>query len=311
MRIIGHLAGEKSARAFSDFLYLHGIENQVEAETGESWAVWIHAEDEMLRARGFLADFLQNPRAQQFQKAAGAAEEFKEQQRQERLAYEKRLKKQRHLFQPLARYGMGMVTFLLICLSGGVFINSHFGQDMGADAPLFITSRVSGGGGLDFLVTAQGERLARPARELPEIRRGQIWRLVTPIFIHFTLLHILFNMLWLWELGSMIEARQGSLLLLVMVLAVAVAGNLAQYLFSGPMFGGMSGVVYGLLGYIWIRGKLDPGSGLYLHPTTVAMMIGWFILCALDLVGHVANATHAAGLFMGMGWGFLSSLRHR
>src|ERR1700678_4406447 len=100
MRIIGHLAGEKSARAFSDFLYLHGIENQIEAEAGESCAVWIHVEDALNRARGFLEDFQRNPRAQQFQKAAGAAEEFKEQQRQEQLVYEKRLKKQRHLFQP-------------------------------------------------------------------------------------------------------------------------------------------------------------------------------------------------------------------
>jgi GlpG protein len=77
------------------------------------------------------------------------------------------------------------------------------------------------------------------------------------------------------------------------------------------MFGGMSGVVYGLLGYVWIRGKFDPGSGLYLHPTTVIMMILWFLACFTPLVPNVANAVHTVGFGMGIAWGYLSSLRYR
>jgi GlpG protein len=92
---------------------------------------------------------------------------------------------------------------------------------------------------------------------------------------------------------------------------LAVFPNLAQFYMHGPMFGGMSGVVYGLLGYIWIRGKMDPGSGLYLHPSTVWMMIIWFVLCVAGLFGAIANTVHAVGLGLGMAWGFLSSLRHR
>jgi len=124
-------------------------------------------------------------------------------------------------------------------------------------------------------------------------------------------MHILFNMLWLRDLGSMVEGRQSSWLLVVLVLVFAAGSNLAQYFVGGPKFGGMSGVVYALVGYIWIRGKLDPGSGLYLHPTTVTMSIVWFFACLFHLVGDVANAAHAAGLLMGMTWGWLSSLRHR
>lgn len=131
------------------------------------------------------------------------------------------------------------------------------------------------------------------------------------MFIHMTITHILFNMLWLRDLGSMIEARQSSLLLAVLVLVFAAGSNLAQYFVAGPGFGGMSGVVYALVGYIWIRGKLDPGSGLYLHPTTVTMSIIWFFACLFHLVGDVANTAHAAGLLMGMTWGWLSSIRHR
>jgi len=116
----------------------------------------------------------------------------------------------------------------------------------------------------------------------------------------------------------MIEARQSSLHLLALTAVIAAGSNLAQFYFGGPnlglggpTFGGMSGVVYGLLGYIWIRGKLDPGSGLYLHPYTVIMMMVWFFLCFTGMVGDIANAAHAGGLAIGLAWGWFSSLRYR
>ena len=151
----------------------------------------------------------------------------------------------------------------------------------------------------------------QPDLTLPEIRHGEVWRLFTPIFIHLSPLHILFNMLWLRDLGSMIEGRQSSLHLLILTLVIAGCSNLAQCYTSGPVFGGMSGVVYGLLGYIWMRGKFDPASGLYVHPSTVWMMIIWFFACLIGIIPHVANAAHAAGLVIGMAWGYLSSLRYR
>ena len=92
---------------------------------------------------------------------------------------------------------------------------------------------------------------------------------------------------WLRDLGSMIEERQSTRRLALLVFTISAASNLAQYLVSGPRFGGMSGVVYGLLGYIWIRGKFDPSSGLFLHPTTVQMMLIWFVLCRPVFSGDV------------------------
>ena len=144
---------------------------------------------------------------------------------------------------------------------------------------------------------------------MPEIRRGQVWRLFTPMFIHFGLLHILFNMLWLKDLGSMIERRQSSWMLIGVVLATSVAGNLAQYAWSGPSFGGMSGVVYGLLGYVWLRGRYDPRSGLSLDRRIVVWMGVWFLICLTPVMPNVANAAHGAGLAVGAVWGFISSGR--
>ena len=140
-----------------------------------------------------------------------------------------------------------------------------------------------------------------------EISQGQIWRLFTPMFIHFGIIHLLFNMLWLRNLGTMIEKRQNTWILVLLVLVIAAASNLGQYAVSGPRFGGMSGVVYGLLGYIWIRGKFDPFSGLFLHRQTVVMMIVWFFLCLSGVIGNIANTAHGVGLVLGIVWGFISA----
>jgi GlpG protein len=138
---------------------------------------------------------------------------------------------------------------------------------------------------------------------LGEVFHGQVWRLFTPIFIHYGLIHILFNMLWFYQLGSMIEARQSSLFLLAFIAVSAALSNSAQYYFDGPGFGGMSGVVYALAGYIWIRGKYDRSSGLFLSTQNVAILVVWLVICYTGAVGPIANAVHLTGLITGMAWG--------
>ena len=74
----------------------------------------------------------------------------------------------------------------------------------------------------------------------------------------------------------------------------------------------MSGVVYALLGYIWMKGTFDPGSGYFLHPSTVGMMLIWFVLCFTPLMPiGIANTVHAIGLGLGIAWGYISALWNR
>ena len=88
---------------------------------------------------------------------------------------------------------------------------------------------------------------------------GQWWRLVTPMLIHFGILHLAMNGMWYWELGRRIESRQGSINLIGLTLLFSLVSNYTQYLFSGPsLFGGLSGVLYGLLGHCWIFQVLSP-----------------------------------------------------
>lgn len=143
---------------------------------------------------------------------------------------------------------------------------------------------------------------------LPEVMEGQFWRLITPIFVHFGILHIAFNSLWLWDLGGVIERLGQPWKLGAMVIGIGLISNLAQYLFSGPMFGGMSGVVYGLLGYVWSLGKFNPFARVVLHPQIMLMMFVWFVLCWTGLLGPIANMAHTVGLVLGVAWGWTEAM---
>jgi GlpG protein len=111
-------------------------------------------------------------------------------------------------------------------------------------------------------------------------------------------------MMLFYQLGSMIEARQNSLFLLAFIAVSAALSNVAQYCYHhNPNFGGMSGVVYALAGYIWIRGKYHRASGLFLSKQTVTSLLIWLVVCFTGIVGPVANGAHLVGLLTGMVWG--------
>ena len=288
MRMIGYLESEPVARTFSDYLYVQGIKNQVEVEGDGRWAIWIHAEDELDHARSLLQSYAANPNDAAVQQAAEQARELAAREKEVEVAARKRQFDRDRLFPGRSFFGTGRLTLTLIVMSVGVYL----AQRSGAGQWL-----------VDYLYISDPFRFSK---DLPEVRQGQVWRLVTPIFLHFTILHILFNMLWLKDLGSMIEGRLGTLQLLTFVVVMGAVSNVAQYYFSGPAFGGMSGVVYGLLGYVWMRGKFDPGSGLFLHQSTVTMMLIWLVFGFTNIL-PMANMCHAAGLASGVVWGFAAA----
>ncbi len=143
-----------------------------------------------------------------------------------------------------------------------------------------------------------------------DIERGEVWRLMTPIFMHATRnpLHIVFNLLMFRMLGTLIEVRRGTLRLAVLVLVSAAVSNWGQYEWMvrrdevGP-FLGMSGVVYALFGYIWMKGLYQPEQRMAVHPNNVSIMIAWLFLCMTGWLGPIANAAHVVGLAVGLAAG--------
>lgn len=188
------------------------------------------------------------------------------------------------------------VTAALIGISLLVALISRMGSNIEPLQPLFISWYVDQG--------------------LIEVRDGQLWRLITPIFIHFGLMHLVFNLTMTWQLGEIIERRFGWRWFLGLVTMLAVVSNLAQFYTAGPGFGGLSGVLYGLFGYFWIGSKFNPHFGFQINPSAVKILLGWFVLCWFNFFGllgniQIANMAHTGGLLTGMVLGYLQSLKGR
>jgi len=129
----------------------------------------------------------------------------------------------------------------------------------------------------------------------------QSWRFITPAFLHFSMLHIVFNLLWWWQLAGLVEKQQGKQRLLILFLFSAIASNLAQFFLVGPYFGGLSGVVYGLVGYCWLVGQLNKKSEVHLSNTLFIFLLAWLVLGFIGLLPvNVANYAHLVGLLAGL-----------
>lgn len=295
MRLVGELEELADANTFSDYLTQLGIENQViEEPSGDkiAYEIWVHEEDKVEQSEELLKKFLENPDDEEYQEASRKAKKIKREAQREAKKQPQYMDARTTIFyRGTTRRGALTLLLILACVVVGLL--SKLGENTSAMKMLFITEYWREGA---YIVWKRG---------LPELMNWQLWRLFTPIFIHFGIIHLAFNMLWLWDLGNMVEDRKGTLFLAIFILVVSGSSNWVQYLMAGPGFGGMSGVVYGLLGYIWMKGKYDPASRLALHKTTVIMMIGWFFLCFL--LPHIANWVHGVGLVVGMAWGYLTS----
>ncbi len=141
-----------------------------------------------------------------------------------------------------------------------------------------------------------------------EVRNGEIWRLFTPIFIHGSFFHLLFNMMWLYQIGSLIEKKEGNFFFGVLICIVAVISNFVFYLVVGPNVGGMSGVIYGLVGYLWAYRKVAPTSQYFLDEGLIRFFFIWYVFCwvltllssRLHFGASVANTVHGVGAFVGI-----------
>lgn len=134
---------------------------------------------------------------------------------------------------------------------------------------------------------------------------GEYWRLVSPTFLHFSLTHLVFNCLWIFVLGERIEKLDGLLLFTCLILIGSVISNFSQYYVSNnPLFGGLSGAVYSLLGFCYIREFIFHKTNYGLPPALYIFMLAWLLLGYtgfLEIFGFkIANTAHLAGLLVGV-----------
>lgn len=291
MRSLGQLHSPDLATRFGEYLYVQGIENQIDVEDDGNCEIWVLEDEQMAKAADLLERFRAAPDAPEFTAASTAAS-------RKRATEERAEKSRRSTVADTARIGYernfaasGWLPLMLIVASVAVAIYSYAGSELPALRYLLFST--------DFVA----------AHPFPQIAAGQIWRLITPIFIHFGWIHLLFNMFWLRDLGSLIQGRFGAGYLGVLILVSAILSNTAQAVWDGPLFGGMSGVNYALFGFLWLRGKYDRHTAWTLNPSTVQVMLIWLVVCMTGVVGPVANAAHLVGFAVGAAWGYLTSGR--
>ncbi len=131
---------------------------------------------------------------------------------------------------------------------------------------------------------------------------GEPWRVLTSAFPHVNVLHLVFNLFWIWFFGAIIEQRYGSMKTLALVVVLEVGSTLAQYALVGPGVG-LSGIGYGFFGLLWVLHRRDPALRDALDSRTSAIFVGWFFLgIAAKALGvmSIGNVAHGMGALLGV-----------
>ena len=300
MRKIARIDDNENRRLFTQYLFFHGIESHVDENNPD---VWVIKDDQKEKAKNCFQHFTEvylegSFGSEQFLKLTEeAALGLKKMSSSEKEEREKEKKWKAIDFRKKALGQSGFQIFsgtgILIAFSAVIFLLS-LGPARESLYRLLLISQIPAFN--PFSVPF-----------LHEVRSGEVWRLLSPVFLHHDFFHIIFNMMWLYQLGTIIEKKEQTFFFLVLVILIGVFSNLAFYFVSGPRFGGMSGVIYGFLAYLWAYKKIAPMSDYFLDEGLVRFFVFWYVFCwFLTVFGFgVANTVHGVGALSGGLLGFL------
>lgn len=310
MRLLGTIEGQTLAEYFVAFLMTRKISAQVEATTEQPdrWDVWIRDEDRLDEAKAEFVKFLADPDQNVYREAVAEAQQLVRERRKQREQAVKRIQVGTRAFAPKAP----KLTIALILLSIVVSLVTDFMNAKGRKGLGVTTLRQMSFVDLD----REKPNEIASLDPLATIKRGEVWRVITPIFLHGNPIHLLFNMMMLFQFGRLLEQREGTFLLGGIILITAAFSNCLQgcvpaspmglaWLGGSPVFGGMSGVVYGLFGYLWAKSSIRPDRLPQVAPSFVLIMLIWMIAGFANVLGPVANLAHFGGLVAGLVLGFL------
>lgn len=295
MRQIGPPLPASQASTLADVLLAEGIKSHL-GGTPNGMEVWIIDEDRLNRARELLATFLADPDASRHAEARTKAKQVRTAETNTEREY---VRLQNRIEKRMTRTARDQVTLFLVVVSVAVSLFSislvnRQDSSLEVGAPEQVVSWLS--------FASPMEQVRKHPAHIPWM---EPWRMVTPIFLHFGVMHLVFNMLMLISMGSRVERAIGPVRFAALVLVLAVFSNLAQGLMV-PLhnFGGMSGVVYGIFGFIWVQMSRAPSRGLAVDGLTSFIMMAWFFAgftSQFNMGGAaVANHAHAGGLLMGL-----------
>ena len=145
-------------------------------------------------------------------------------------------------------------------------------------------------------------------RDPDQIWHGSYLGLFTSFFIHLDIMHILFNMLWIWRMGSTLEQTIAPWKYILFLVTATMVGSCCELLISGQTGAGASGAGYALMGLLWAgRGFHDSWRRLATRETLNLFLI-WGVFCiflTITKIMPVGNGAHFGGLLFGFAIGHL------
>ncbi|PHS11251.1 MAG: hypothetical protein COA78_10080 [Blastopirellula sp.] len=321
MRQIGKIERPERAVRFVDYLLTQGISAKTE-EHNDQWTIWIHDENQIDQAKSELDDFRLDPDHSRYTEAKHEATAIRKVEHKENEQRRKNIINMRGKFKNPGMGGaggvssLGPVTKTLMIISVVVTLSGIFFYATKENRPSIGYWVYDYAG---FVSNSDRDAATVGKDPLVTIKKGEIWRFVTPIFPHDPngIFHILFNMIWLYILGGRLENYLGSRNFLMLCLFMALGSNLAEAFGQVLVFGqyhgfyGMSGVVYGLFGFMWMKTLYDPNPLTFLPPRTIFIMVVWFLICWAGVMGGVANYAHTGGLAVGVVAGIWGKLMQK
>ncbi|USD65395.1 rhomboid family intramembrane serine protease GlpG [Vibrio sp. SCSIO 43136] len=261
------LDNPRLGQAFIDYMASRQIELNMMPEGGGQFALWLMDDQYLVEAQAELKHFLANPQAAKYQAASWDMAET----RTSNFHY------QTPSLLKMVKAKAGPLTLLIMVVAMAVFGLQQFGF------------------GREVFTALHFPAYAEQKLEL--------WRWVSHAVLHFSVTHIVFNLLWWWQFGGDIEQKLGSGKLLQLFLLSGAVSGAGQFWFEGANFGGLSGVVYALLGYIWMLTWRAPEKGVIVAKPIVGFMLVWLVLGYAQSFMAIANTAHLLGLLSGIALG--------
>lgn len=142
------------------------------------------------------------------------------------------------------------------------------------------------------------------AKYSPLIVAGQVWRLVTPLFVHIGIVHLAFNSYAIYAIGPQIERFFGTARFLSIYILSGAYGVLASFAFSPNLSAGASGAIFGLIGaqavFFYRYRKAFGWRGQRVFQNTLSViifnLIMTFTVSGIDIWGHVGGLLAGAAL---------------
>ncbi len=269
------LNNPRMAQAFIDYMASREIEIKMMPEGSGQFALWLMTDEHQIEVESELKRFLSNPTDERYLAASWDVAETR---------------------KPIFRYRSPSII-AMIKAKAGIFTLSIM-----AICILVFTLKQFG------LMNILFSSLHFPAENG---QQWQLWRWISHALLHFSVTHIVFNLMWWWQFGGDIEKRLGTFKLVQIFVVSAAFSGAGQYWVEGANFGGLSGVVYALAGYLWVLGGRAPQVGLGIPKPIMGFMLVWLVLGFVQPFMAIANSAHLAGLISGLLLGLNDASRYQ